>query len=257
MAKIKVKALNTSDPYKTSTGGDVGFSLASSPKDGRRQVLGFMSCKAFVHDVVTEFIVKGQRSVCGTYRKENNPPVDMNKLRLLVATSEKDIDVFKKKLFAAKKMLNIFEEAAGWKKSKITTVDHETLGEKVWLITGPKQWMASPHMISFVTLIIRIATRKGPVKVKTKEDVLNQLKEWAEGSRYSSDVNYVQNCWQKLFPLVENFDEIFKGLTPEQCYGPGRVGMHSNGIAYLGQYKCGCEQLNKRLKEVCEEKKGK
>lgn len=252
MAKIKIRALDS--PYAekgTLNAGEVAFSLVSPPKDGRRQIIQFMGCKAYIHDAVGGHV--NGKDISGHYKKGSNPPIDMKRLRLLVGTSRGDLDSYKEKLFAAKKMLNIFEKAAGWKLSTIATVRHETIKKGVWLITGPKQWMMSPHMISFATLVIRVATLRGPVKVETKKDVLEYLKKWRETGR---DSYYLQKCWDKLFPLVENFDYIFKGLTLEQCYEAGRVSEHSNGIVYLADGICGCDQLNERLKEVCK-KKGK
>lgn len=250
MAKIKVKAYHK-DIYDKKVAGDVGFSLVSNPKDGRRQVMGFMLCKAYVHDAVQSHVL-GTRDYGGRYQKGENPPIDMDKLRLLVGTNRTDIDGYKKRLFAAKRMLNLFEKAAGWNLSKVVTVEHSTIDKGIWLITGPKQWMHSPQMLSMVMLIIRVAIRNGPVDPKNEKEAIDLLKKWADSRASYGDSGYLFATWDKLFLIAKNYKNLFGGLTVEQRYDSGKIGSHSNGIANWCLGKAGLDELNERLKKLCD-----
>lgn len=253
MSKIKVKGYDMNDPYGGGIGGDVNFSLVSSPKDGRKQIMGFMGCKAYIHDAAQSHVL-GTRDYGSHYDKNRNPLMDMNKLRLLVGTNPKTgiLKEYKKKLFAAKRMLNLFEEAAGWKPSKITSINHSAIDEGVWLITGPKQWMRSPQMLSMVTLIIRAAVRNGPVDPKNEEEATELLKRWATNSKRNySERCYLATCWDKLFLIAKNYKSLFDGLTIEQRYNSGKIGSHSNGIVNWCSGKAGLDELNKRIKDLC------
>ncbi len=253
MAKIKIQDFESSSVYKNSL-GDIAFSLVSAPKKGRNQVMRFVSCKAFLHDATyTHVLGKGGN---GYYTKGKNPPIDMEKLRLLVATGTGDIEAFKEKLFAAKKVVNRIEKTAGWKPSKIVTIDHSRIKRDVWLITGPKEWIRSPQMLSMITLILRVCVRRGPVKARTKEDIEKMFKKWGKGDRFScGDTHYMKTSWDKLFLIAKHHDELFKDLSLTKIHNAGKIGSHGNGISEWCCGNAGCNELNKRLKKLCKKNK--
>lgn len=245
MGKIKVESYSaTYCPPK----GYVAFALCSSPKDGRKQCFDFETCKAFLQDHV-------RRHVEG----EDARQIDMGKLRLLVVGEGENDPQFKERLYCAKKVVNFYEEVAGWRRSKITKVEHSAC-DKVWLITGPRQWIHSPQLLSMVTFILRMFTNKGPVKFETNEDLENIYKDWLKEGTGTSDMTYLSHCWDKLFLIMKHYDELFGGFTPEDLHTNNRetgVGSHSNGIVYLCQFNSSTEELNTRMQKLDHEKNRK
>lgn len=241
MAKIKVEGLGKSSVYDLAR---IAFSICSSPKLGRKQCLKFVVCKAFLHDATNTYFHGGHN---GYYRKGDYPDIDMNKLRLLIRKPDGESEnKFKKKLYAAKRVVNFYENVANWKPSKIVKADHST-NKYVWLITGPEQWMHSPQLLSMVTLVLRFCTEHGPINFKTNKDLEKIFKDSS-----GSDAHYMSYCWDKLFLLMENYDEIFDGLEPKDLHTSSGVGSHSNGIARLCQFESGSDKLNERFKKIYE-----
>jgi len=239
MGKIKVKMLKSI--YENLQ--EISFSLVSSPKNNREQIFRFVRCKAKVHDVVTSYVKQEDECEWGLYTFGKNPDIDMNKLRLLVNIYPD----LKDGLFSAKKILNVIEKAAGWKPSKIVTIDAEKV---VCLITGPKQWMKAPSMLSMVTLILRVCTLNyniGLTDLANKSDIEEAFKCLADGG--GIDGSYLRSCWDKIFLIVENYDKLFEGISTSDCY---KYSGHYDGIQYLCHCKSECDELNKRMEKLIE-----
>lgn len=242
MSRIKVEGYD--EMYEPSR-YSVSFAFCSAPNEGRKQCMEFESCKAFLQDAVY-----GQIHNDTVYDDRNcEAPIDINKLRLLV-TGEGS-ESFKKRLYGAKRVLNFYEEIAGWKPSRITKVDH-SMYEGVWLVTGPEQWMQAPQLISMVTLLLRMITNEGPIKFKTNKDLEHIYKGWVDEVN-SDDSNYMTHCWNKLFLIMKHNKKLFKGFTPETLHVDSPITSHANGIVYLCQFKSATEELNKRFHRLCKE----
>lgn len=270
MALIKIEGRRTSISIY-SLPGFISFAFCSSPKDGRKQCNGFTTCKAFLHDNVRMFLSRGRRSRSGHYysgyKYKEDPKIDMDKLRLLVARDfgasrdfgEKKlpamtVDQFKKNLRHAQRVINFYEKTAGWTKSRVLKVDH-SLYKNVWLVTGPKQWMQAPQLISMITLILRTCVSNGPIKFKTNEDLEEVYKTWVRDGK--KDFVDLWQCYDKMFILSKFNGEIFEGISLEDLYPDIRknVAFHTNGIATLSQFKSVTQELNKRFKEICKREK--
>jgi len=250
MAKKKIQVQAEENPYGPSD--DVCFSLCSSPATGRKQILGWQSCKAYIHDAATAEAT-GDKDWGGNYTKGHDPPIDMEKLRLLIGTANIEDKEFKERLYGGKKILNLIEKAAGWDKSKIAPVEIVVASYEcdVYLITGPKQWMASPHMISMVTMIIRQACRSDPGIAKDEKSATKLFEQWSNS--HHEDAEYFFAAWDKIFFIAKNFDKIFGGIKLATRYVPGGVGSHGNGIASLCSGTGGSMKIVNRLKKLCEE----
>jgi len=257
MEKIKVNSgLVKHDIYSENhKGGDIVFALVSSPANGRKQIMSFEQCKAYLHDAAMDHVV-GTSHYLG---KEKAALIDMDKLRLLIGTDDiasKELKEFKERLFNAKRIINLLEKEAGWDLSKIASVDHDCYSKGVWLLTGPKEWMSTPHMLSLVTLVIRVICRRGCIEPETENSVTKMFDKWARKSDGNySDSEYLSSCWNKIFLVMRNYKTLFKGLTLEQTYDDTRCGTHSNGIAYLCNCSCGSDTINKRMRALLKEHK--
>lgn len=257
------KLIKVSSDYEDSGiyGSHAMFSLMSAPKDGERyQVMDFNSCRDFINDALRAHHLKRDD---GGYTYGENPPIDTEKLRLLVTrggilrASEGDIKTFKDKLFAAKRVLNFYEKLAGWEKSKITTVSHSTMEKKVWLITGPAGWMSSSHLLSMATLIIRAITKSfAPEKtITTEKQMTAYWKEVLALKKADADFSsYIPKCYQKFPVLMKRYNEIFD-LSPKVLFPSAHNGSswHScGGIVALCKLESGVAKLDAKLGEVLE-----
>lgn len=257
MALIKIKGRGSLTNFY-STGPYTSFAFCSSPKHGRKQCMNFTTCKAFLHDTVRKFLHKGQpgTSSYSGYDYEKDSEIDMNKLRLLFTRcfggphDTIGIDQFKKNIQSTKRIINFYEETAGWRKSRILKVDHST-HTHVWLVTGPEQWMQAPQLISMLSLLIRACTTNGQVTFETNEDLEKIYKKWVIERR--KDYYDLERCQDKMFLVMKHYEELFGGFALNKLYPDGSkfVGFHNNGIARLSQFASSTTELNAKFREIC------
>ena len=246
---LKIKAYG-SDMYQSYL---TRFSLITNPDEGRKQVGSFLSCRDHVNDSLRNFVHKKSNSTIYSYG--SNPPIDMNKLRLLINKNfetEEYREIFRNNIFSAKRLLNFYEKIAGWGQSKITTVNHSEFKYNVWLITGPKEWLSYSNLTSMITLLLRIIGRHGPIEFSNNEDVERwfcNLMEKYQGEVRSgiynldSDIDsLLPHCWDKFYMIMKYNEEIFTQPI-EEAY-PARGEFHGyGGISQL----CKFNTLNKIL----------
>jgi len=242
-------------------GCGTNMSFVSSPSDGRRQCTRFVSCRDYMHEMVRTHVFKNNGYVSGHYTYGENPPIDMEKFRLLVAINTekcsqygpaKSKEDFKNRLFSAKRIINFYEEVAKFDRTRITTANHETV-KNTWLFTGPKEWMSHPALLSMATLIVKFSLKHEPIEFSNKEDLEKLL---SVANNYS---NYMKSYYRKLYIVAKRHKDIFKG-TIEDAYGvtPKNGGSyHANvGIVRLCCYEHLDMELNKRMKKIVEEEEG-
>lgn len=226
----------------------LAFSLVSSPKNGRKQCITLVTCRDFIHDSIRDHVNDTRES--SYYHPGVNPSIDMDKMRLLVSIAG-DPEITKRSLFSGKRVLNIYENLAGWKPSVISTVKHNQY-KNAWLITGPKEWMNYSAMLSMVTLILRVSVNHGPIEATNIEELSAWWKNLIEKppSPYG-DINYIVTTHDKFRILVEHYDKIFiKGY--EEAYPKNtRVPFHGGGgIVSLCTYTSGLGELDERFKKI-------
>ena len=121
---------------------------------------------------------------------------------------------------------------AGWSESKITSVDYKIPASDVdtknlYLITGPANWMKSPHLISMVTLIIRVSMRTSkPIQFKTMKDLQNVWKSFAAMEIQDSEL--IKSSY-KFFPLLMKYNKKIFKETASEAYPADAVSFHSPG----------------------------
>jgi hypothetical protein len=217
--KLPRVAAPPGDTSSIYSSGSIAYALVSSPKKGRQQIHSVCTCKDFLHDVVRAYLHPDSEEASTTYYKEDSPDVDMTALRLLLTRDRfegESVDQFKKKIFSAKAVLNVYEKAYGWKPSKISTVVHPNF-DHAWLLTGPPQWMRASYMVSLVSLILRLGGGKGPFPAF--DNVKQVQAYWAKlcSNHTGGDVGLMSSVHTKLPVLFENFDDLF-AKTPKELY---------------------------------------
>ncbi len=256
---VKVEAYIRS-PYRISE--STQFSLITHPDKGRKQVGNFLPCRDHVNDLLRNFVHKKTSSV---YSYGENPPVDMDKLRLLIGRSfsnEEDREQFRNNIFSAKRLLNFYEKVAEWEQSKITTVNHSTMKYNAWLVTGPKEWLSYSQLTSMITLIFRIIGNYGPIEFSNNKDVerwfynlIEQYKEKVESGIYRQDndlAHYLPHCWNKFYMIMKHNKEIF--TQPIEIAYPADGEFHSyGGITQLCRFDTLNATLDENMGKVCRE----
>lgn len=259
----------TEEGMYLTCGANMAF--MSSPSDGRTQCTRFVQCRNYLQEMVRVRVFEegGHGYISSHYVHGENPPIDMKKFRLLVAVNLDKCygcateSNFKEMLFSAKRVLNFYEEVAGFDKTKITTVNHEVV-KHAWLFTGPKEWMAYPSLLSMATFIIKFSTLTDPIEFSDKESIERELMN--ANVRYRSGYNgntykeYMNQHCKKLYIVAKRHRDIFKRTTRE-AYGITDLydGSFHGGIGFvmLCTYQHLDKELCERMKKVVAEEGGK
>ena len=231
----------------------IAFSLSPNPKRHKRILtIPWATCR----DHVSDAVIAETNGKSNWNRREEVPPFDMNKLRLIVGTWKEN----KPYVLAAKKILNVYEAAAGFKdRSIITDIAVARAGNDIgtWLITGPKEWMKCTQLISMCTLILRVCKNAGMKKdvknLNEVEDIWANIKPGGSAYKRVDFTSMLPFCWPKWRVLMENFNEIFKGFGPKTLYPDWGVGRWHGpgGIFSLCKHATGIERLDGRFEEAC------
>ncbi len=244
------------------------FSFVARVKDAedriiRKQATQFFSCRDHVNDALRAHVHQRHN---GVYGSGTNPPIDMDKMRMLVRKDckEKEFDRYKERFFSAKRVLNYYEKVAGWDTSKITTVKMKKKKDiAAWLVTGPKQWISYAQLMSMVTLIFRVIGNYGPIEFSDNYDIEKWFSDLIE--RYNDDVKsgifqqdadlntYLPASWDKFLMLVTRYDEIFT-QSVDKAY-PEQGNIHSvGGIYHLCSFQGTTDTtLDENMKDVWED----
>ena len=265
MPKIKVDINVYSAPsiYKS-----LQFSLLSAPKHGSKQVCSWSTCRDYLHDTYRGWLhrdtpnAKLTRSL--TRRDDDTSVPDTKKLRLLITSLNETCYGLntQETLFVGKRILNIYEELLGFSKSTITTVDYP-LSQKntaykeymatVWLFRGSNEWIKSPHLLSIVTLILRMAykLRKIPVfKDNSMQEVAAVIKDFCKDSTSCTEADYIKKVASALPVVLAHHDELFTH-SMNDAYDKSSYEFHSRGgIIALCTGRSPLEDLNTKIKKL-------
>ena len=221
---MRVKGLNGSvkSPYRIT---GFNFCFVSGPDTGRVQVTNLATCREYVNKNV---MISLNRSLFSESElPKTDQIVDLSQLRLLIVTDpdDRDFDKFKNRLFSGKSALNTIESIAGWEKSKITTVKHDFY-TNAWLITGPKEWMSQPQLLSVATWIIRLSADYGPLNTESYDALEASLyniyvREHGKDSSkrgYGDSTSFVNKFWNRLYVMVKSHKDIFKDISTREAW---------------------------------------
>lgn len=241
----------------------ISFSLVAKTAEERKQALKFVTCRDYLSDALHSRIHDRNS---GVYNPSRDPIIDLDKLRLLIGRHFDDAKArerFVENIFSAKRLLNLYEEIAGWSQSKITTVKHSSLKYNTWLITGPKEWISYPNLLSIITLTFRIIANHGPIEFSNNEDVekwfytlvenYNREREDATVFHYDKDLSdHLPYCWDKFYVVMKYYKDIF--TEPVEKLYPINAHIHaSGGIVQLCNFATGNEILDSNMRKIYDE----
>jgi len=235
----------------------------SSPADGRRQLSSFYTCRDYLSDdLLSRYGAKG---------RTGSGSIDTTRLRLLIGVGLTDdtAEEWKQSLYDAKRIINIYEEVAGFSRTSVLTrVNYMYNGKKssnvkhCWLLTGPEEWMRYSQLVSMVTLILRTVTR---YKQASEVETIEQVEEYWQrlikesnangakpGLRHADTSDYLPRCWQKFHMMMRWFDKIFT-LSGEKAHKDARNWHSRGGINSLCTFNTGLRQIDEPMREAWEE----
>ena len=225
MARLKVYSNGFQPIYGLS---GIAFAFVSTPDPERRQLTEFYTCRDYLNDRMREHYHIDDYHDDMLTAAESIRRIDTNNLRLLITKelkTKRARDEFRERLYAAKRIINIYEEIAGFEdKSVIARVDYDKT-QRVkccWQLFGPKEWMTYSQLLSMVTLILRTVTNVGGAgDIETIKDLNNYWK-WVckngkEIYNHSDVRTYIPNCWKKFHMMMGTFDRIFT-LPPNEAF---------------------------------------
>jgi len=255
--KKKTKKLIRVEGRGGSSGGygfsSINFAFVSNPSDGRRQASSTMTCREYVNRTAW-----GAATTQGDshHTPSSDPPVDFDRLRILVVHDPSGVDTFKTKLFNGKACLNVLEKINKWKPSTITTVKHSVY-DNAWLLTGPEEWMSQPQLLSLATWVLRLCATKGPIETKSF-DALEANLSRLRGSGGGSDVStYLDNFWDKLYILLKYHNEIWNPLDHKAAWidvSSGSFGVYSGLYTFVcskPEYSKAVQSAQGRFFKLC------
>lgn len=243
---IRIKAYENSSCSNEYKYSNMHFAFVSNPTNKRVQCTSLISCRESVNIAPCSY---------WTYKKDSvlksRPLIDFQKLRLLIV---KDVESdnyndFKTKLFSGKVLLNHYEKEAGWPFSKITSVKHPHY-KNVWLLTGPKEWMSQPQLLSIATLFIRLMSIHGPLDMDASfqqaEDSLKTLyNEYMIGKKgdlnftYYPDIEFYLKHLNDINLLINNTKKIFNGVGLSEAWAIDKSATHfstySGILSFFGE----------------------
>lgn len=254
--------------------GRLCFSLVSSPEDGFKMVKEFSPCRDYINDCVIQSHYKDSPKVkkaSGYMKQWKGIDADESTLRLLVCKDQKeDIKTAEKRFKDALKVINLYENFAKWKTkstlSRVKFVNNKYKNVNIdgcWLLTGPKEWMKSTHLISMVTLIVRVVYRN-PIfskcrSIKSIERCFALLCSKSSPGTWTDLGDYLPKCWPKFRMLMKDYDKVFGDLSFEDC-NPLDMCFEwhdKGGIVSLCSYITKVPELDKRVREVWTKKYNK
>jgi len=250
------------DNYGLSSNQPILFALCSSPELGRKQITPFFSCRDYINDVIHNYYNNKKYIYEPLSGREL---LDIDRLRLLVTCNFNNydnakLDMWQKNLYVGKRIINLYEELAGFKKKTvIAKVKHSQVCVKhCWQLVGPKEWMRYSHLVSMVTLILRCVIRSPtmlstPHSINDAEDMLRNIAKTylgTYGNHSCSDYfSYMPTCLPIFSKLMRNFEKVFN-LSPEEVHmitSESNESWHTRGGIFS---LCSCDTKVRKIDEV-------
>lgn len=245
------------------------MALCSAPQKNDKggqtieQATVFFSCRDYLHDTIRNYLHKSDFEA--KYRHQyvygKSPKINLSKFRLLIASGMRP-SVFEKKLKLGIKILNIYSKENNFQEIILKKVKHPNKKD-CWILEGDKQWIKNPHLLSMVTLTLRIATDPGGYITAKNTESKDAVKQWYKyiinNYEHIRDILLLKQCYQKLFLVAKHHKTLFEGFTPSDLYTmQSEEFFHGKGgICAL----CTCEtshsELNKRAKNLFSKYKAK
>lgn len=201
--------------------------------DIRQRATDFSTCREVVSNSIRAMINSSDTSMASSVANQDIVDFDCEKLRLIFAIKlykAEDLAIYKKRLFAGKRALNLLETYAGWIPQSIisTVISTENTDTSIhhWILTGPKEWLLAPQLLSLGILILRMCMFCGEfenideVNTESVESMLKHLHELSvnvngktvtnlRSSRFINDTKHFIEIRNYILPILKNYSKLF------------------------------------------------
>lgn len=230
----------------------VEFSMVN---DKYEQNCVFMTCKDFLQDMIYSHLHQEKINIYNfEYDPAKNPPVSMDKCRILLANS-KDKDLSKKVDGILDFINQISQKLKLLKFSSFSVANPpKKIYNEIFLFEGSGKWLSAPVMVSMISLLIRI----GAVH-KKGDDYTETFKNLSNGSAkpyQTNDLNQYTQAAKGIESIIENgYRKFFYIDTLKNYPKIDTYSMHNNsGICSFSKGSAIVPYWNKKLKRVEKEK---
>jgi len=251
--KIVEHKSDAESPYPSVSTGDIAFCLVSSPTDGRRNIMQVMTCRDYINDAM----LRSYQPSCSFSYYNGQIPIDWNRLRLGIFFSKNRINIEEthEKLLFAKKIINIYERIGKFSRNSTIIKANYAGKAEAWLLSGPKEWMKSSHLVSMITLIFRMVHRVDfsyeKNKINNIKDVHNFFSEIrGQKNALSGDYNHSEK-FLMFEMLMRKYRQLFD--LPKEVLFPKDIdySWHSaGGIASLCSYQTHIRELDQKVEKT-------
>lgn len=237
----------------------IRFALCGPPNEENVivQTHEWVKCRDFMPDAVRAQLTGEIFEIYGfKYDPKKNPPIDLNKVRMLVSKAElkteKDKADFEKSMESGLKILNTYERLMGLKtRSKFRYVK----GDKspwiyCWLFTGPKEWLKSPYLLSLYSFCIRLGVKN--LKFDNVDQLVKEMKKCGDQGN-ERDNNYLKKMWNRIHLILKERKNLFlqNGKMDPIFTENVKGSFHDKtGIVSLCTAQTLKPELNKKLNEL-------
>jgi len=215
-------------------GQPVGMKYSFISVDNK-QCHAMVKCRDFLQDALRNYISGKKDGIYGfTYDPAENPPLDLERMRMLVTvdgpnmTAEEKLDIFMHGLT----MLRFLEIDSDIK--PLSTLS-KTNQSNMFLFEGSKEWMGSSFMISLYTFILRLGAKK--IQFKDKEEFNNKMTALCKKGG-DHDVYYLQSAWPYIYKILQKRNELrYMQDSKKPLFDGQTIGLFHNytGIVSLAE----------------------
>jgi hypothetical protein len=225
------------------------FSMAFVSKEDI-QCTASVSCRDFMHDQIRTFFNNKTRVYNDghPYRPElGDSDLNTEELSLMLIFPKKALKSFEIGL----QVLNDMETYAGIPLTTAEFVKRKPVlkgGDVRILITGDSIYMHNPHLLSIVTLVLRVCTSNKPFNYKKLDDFIK----WYQSGNVIKDSYLMNLCHDKMHLILKHRETIFEGITLEELFPVGICyNFHSKGGIYeLCRENSNNKVVNERMKDL-------
>ena len=220
----------------------------------------FSSCRAYLTDTLRS-IVLGKRlgSDGHSYYVEKHRSLKLSDI-ILGINYNTDIE----HILNIVNILNCYSKVGNLPKFKLISMS-EIKSSKLWFIKIPMKFKETPHLMSMVTLLIRVlftVKNKDLEKLKNVGDIENYFHKHKKANGFDSVDSrhlYNNNNYLKLKTIIQRHKELFYGLGNKKLF-PSSIGYdfhNTGGINSLCTAITHNKVLNNRAKTMLEIKEVK
>lgn len=237
-----MKTITANNKVKDNSLYTTRFQMAfcSPPIKGKiHQIHHLISCKDYMNEVARDLIAERSTTVSGhgcSLTKTNRELFDKERVRFVITSGFMSDPKTKVKtgLMNSKRVLNYYEKLYKFStQTRIFTAKFDYRTTDAWLVIGPKEWLASPHLLSLYITIIRSCVTSGTTLPKgLNEEQLLLFFSKVVTSATVLQSSQLSTTYRHISTVLSNKDNLFGHFdTLKEAWNHQSL-IHANGGYY-------------------------